>query len=105
MQERCYKLARERRPPMLCDRYEPVIFARVPQLSRAMDPVLAQIDALLDDDAIFQAIKADLRTRYPHTSRTGRPSTPVEVVLRMLVIKHLYSWSYEQTEQFVADSL
>jgi IS5 family transposase len=25
--------------------------------------------------------------------------------LRLLVIKHLYGWSYEQTEQFVADSL
>jgi IS5 family transposase len=91
---------------MLRDRYEPVdIFARVPQLSRAMDPVLAQIDALLDDDAIFQAIKADLCIRYPHTTRTGRPSTPVEVLLRMLVIKHLYGWSYQQTEQWVADSL
>ena len=23
----------------------------------------------------------------------------------MLLVKHLYGWSYEQTEQFVADSL
>jgi IS5 family transposase len=28
----------------------------------------------------------------------------VEVILRLLVIKHLYNWSYEQTERFVADS-
>jgi IS5 family transposase len=91
---------------MLRDRYEPVdIFAQVPQLSQAMDPVLAQLNHLLDDDAIFQQLKADLSTRYRYTTRTGRPSTPVEVILRLLVIKHLYGWSYEQTEQYVADSL
>lgn len=91
---------------MLRDRYEPVdIFAKVPQLSQAMDPVLAQLNHLLDDDAIFQQLKADLSTRYRYTTRTGRPSTPVEVILRLLVIKHLYGWSYEQTEQYVADSL
>src|SRR5438105_4298487 len=91
---------------MLRDRYEPVdIFAMVPQLSRAIDPVIAELDELLDADTIFQQLRTDLSKRYPHTSSTGRPSTPVEVILRMLVIKHLYGWSYEQTEQWVSDSL
>src|SRR5690349_18294506 len=91
---------------MLRDRYDPVdIFAMVPQLSQAIEPVLAQIDDLLDDDFIFQQVKADLSKRFAHTTQTGRPSTPVEVILRMQVIKHLYGWSYEQTEQWVADSL
>src|SRR5262249_33907857 len=40
-----------------------------------------------------------------HTLQTGRPSTPVEVILRLLVVQHLYAWSYEQTEHFVGDSL
>ncbi|MER3404788.1 MAG: ISNCY family transposase, partial [Chloroflexota bacterium] len=35
----------------------------------------------------------------------GRHSTPVEVILRMLVVKRLYRWSYEETEHFVGDSL
>src|SRR5262249_37410551 len=35
----------------------------------------------------------------------GRPSTPVEVILRMLVVPRLDSWSYEQAESFVNDSL
>ncbi len=60
---------------------------------------------MLDDDAIFQAVKADLARRHPRTRIDGRPSTPVEVVLRMVVVKHLYGWSYEQTERWVADSL
>jgi len=54
---------------------------------------------------MFEAVKADLAKRYPRTLVTGRASTAVEVVLRMLVVKHLYGWSYEQTEQWVNDSL
>jgi IS5 family transposase len=91
---------------MLRDRYEPMhLFAQIPQLGMQMDPVLAQLDRLLDHDGIFQAVKADLLQRYPRTRTDGRPATPVEVMLRMLVIKHWYGWSDEQTEQFVADSL
>lgn len=91
---------------MLVDRYDPLnLFERIPSLGMQMDPVLAQIDHLLDQDAIFQVVKADLARRYPHTLTVGRHSTPVEVILRMLVVKHLYGWSFEETEHFVADSL
>lgn len=91
---------------MLRDRYKQVdIFLMVPQLSHSIEPVILQLNNILDDDAIFQHVKADLSKRYPHTTTTGRPSTPVEVILRMLVIKHLYGWSYAQTEQWVSDSL
>jgi transposase, IS5 family len=60
---------------------------------------------LLEDDVLFQRVKADLAQRYPNTLRLGRHSTPVEVILRMLVVRRLYDWSYEQTEHFVSDSL
>jgi transposase, IS5 family len=91
---------------MLRERYDPMdLFALVPTLSVAMEPVLAQLDRLLDDDILFQHVKADLCQRAPHTATRGRPSTPVEVILRMLVVKRLYGWSYEETEHFVADSL
>jgi len=81
------------------------LFALVPALALEFEPVLAQLDVLLDDDALFQAIKADLARRRPHTPTTGRPSTPVEVILRMLVVKRLYGWSYAEAERFVGDSL
>jgi len=51
------------------------------------------------------SIKADMAKRYPHTLARGRHSTPVEVILRMLIVRRLYDWSYEQTEHFVSDSL
>ena len=69
------------------------------------EPELAELDRLLEDDQIFQQVKADLSRRRPHTMETGRPSTPVEVILRLLIVKHLYTWSYAQTEHFVGDSL
>src|SRR6266540_1885971 len=91
---------------MLRDRYDPMnLFDLVPALSMDLDPVLTQLDQLLDDDTLFQAVKADLATRHPRTLIDGRPATPVEVILRMLIVKHLYGWSYEATEQFVSDSL
>jgi len=91
---------------MLRDRHEiDQFFITIQSLASKMDSELAHIDLLLDDEVIFQAIKHDLAQRYPQTIRTGRPSTPVEVILRMLVLKRLYGWSYEQTEQQVSDSL
>jgi IS5 family transposase len=91
---------------MIVDRYDPMnLFALVPQLRLEMEPELAGLDRLLADDVVFQRVKADLACRYPNSLRLGRHSTPVEVILRMLVVRRLYDWSYEQTERFVNDSL
>lgn len=79
---------------MLRDRYAPMdLFALVPALSLAMEPILAQLDQVLEDDGLLQRVKADLCRRAPHTATRGRPSTPVGVILRLLVVKRLYHWS------------
>ena len=91
---------------MLVDRYPPVaLFDLAPKLLCQFEPVLRELDRLLEDDTIFQGIKADLARRAPNSLRRGRPSTPVEVILRLLVVKRLYGWSYEEVEHFVSDSL
>jgi IS5 family transposase len=91
---------------MIVDRYPSEnLFAVVPKLRADLEPALRELDRLLEDDALFQRVKADLSQRRPHSRTRGRPSTPVEVILRMLVVKRLYQWSYEQTEHFVGDSL
>ena len=91
---------------MLRDRYAPQdLFALVPKLQLALDPELAQLDQLLDDDELVQRVRADFVRRFPQTATRGRHSTPVEVLLRLLVVKRLYNWSYAQTEHFVRDSL
>jgi transposase, IS5 family len=91
---------------MIRDRYDPVqLFDLVPQLQLQFEPELAELDRLLDDAVLFQQVKNDLAQRCPKSRVTGRLSTPVEVILRMLIVKHLYQWSYEATEHFVGDSL
>lgn len=91
---------------MIVDRYDPInLFEMAPKLELRFEPELARLDELLDDDVLFERVKADLIRRRPNSSRCGRHSTPVEVVLRMLIVKRLYGWSYEQTESFVNDSI
>lgn len=91
---------------MLVDRYPPEdVFARVPELADQTDPVLVQLDHLLDDDILYQQVRADLARRYRLTLVHGRHSTPAEVLLRLLVVQHLYAWSYAETIERVADSL
>ena len=91
---------------MLQDRYETdKFFEHISKQTVQMDPVLAQIDVLLDDEELYQLIRSDFAKRYPKTEVTGRKSTPVEVLLRMLTVKRLYGLSYEQTEYQVRDSL
>lgn len=91
---------------MLIDRYpQEDVFARVPEVAAQTDPVLRQLDALLDDDDLYQQVRADLGGRYKQTLVHGRHSTPVEVILRMLICKHLYQWSFKETEERVKDSL
>jgi IS5 family transposase len=91
---------------MIVDRYEAVnLFALVPQIQTDFEPELREFDRLLDDDLLFQRVKADLARRARQSLSRGRRSTPVEVILRVLVVKRLYRWSYEQTEHFVGDSL
>jgi len=70
-----------------------------------MAPELVKIDTYLEDEKLYRLIKKDLSQRRPKTLQTGRSSTPVDVVLRMLVVKRLYGYSYEETERNVSDSL
>jgi IS5 family transposase len=91
---------------MLRNRYDRTdLFALVPRLGLRFEPQLEQLDRLLDDDEIVDRVRADMARRSPRSRSRGRPSTPVEVVLRILVVMRLYGWSYEEAEYFVNDSL
>ena len=53
---------------MLRDRSAPVdLFALVPAPALGFEPVLAGLDVLLEDDALFRAVPEDLARRYPRT--------------------------------------
>jgi len=74
-------------------------------MAQRIDPILKELDQLLDDDTLYQQIRGDFGKRYRLTLVHGRHSTPVEVLLRMLIVKHLHGWSYQETEEQVDQNL
>jgi IS5 family transposase len=77
----------------------------LPDGDKLWDPALRRIDAVLEDDALVDIIVTALARRHPLSSRKGRLGTPATVVLRMLVLKHLYHWSFDECEREVRGSL
>ena len=56
---------------MIVDRYDPVnLFELVPKLKLEFEPELAHLDELLDDDQLFELLKADLLT-LPRSAKLG----------------------------------
>jgi IS5 family transposase len=82
---------------MIIDRYERPVDIPTPALT---DPVLNELDALLDDPILFDLVRRDLQKHYK-PSKCGHPPVPVEVSLRVTVLRRRKKWSYRQTEQEV----
>ena len=66
---------------------------------------LRRIDTALEDEAVIDVVAQALETRWPQSRRRGRPGTPAEVVIRMLILKHLFDWSYDDLEHEVRANL
>ncbi len=62
-------------------------------------------DEVLDDAQLLATVYEALATRRPQSRTRGRPGTPAEVVLRLLVLKHIRNWSYEEVEREVRANL
>ena len=62
-------------------------------------------DRLLDDEAIVAAVYEALGRRHPKSRSRGRLGAPADVVLRLLVLKHVRNWSYEVLEREVRANL
>src|SRR4029434_1271017 len=77
----------------------------LPDADKLWDPTLRRIDALLDDDALVDRVAEALAQRHPESQRRGRLAPMSAVVLRMLVLKHLHDWSFDECERAVRGSL
>ncbi len=62
---------------------------------------MRQADALLDDDTLVAAVYDALARRHPQSRTRGRLGAPADMVLRLLVLKHLRNWSYATMEREV----
>jgi len=62
-------------------------------------------DQVLDDDQLLTTVYEALAKRRPKSRTRGRLGTPAEVVLRLLLLKHIRNWSYEVVEREVRANL
>ena len=62
-------------------------------------------DRVLDDEAIVAAVYEALGQRHPRSRSRGRRGSPAEMVLRLLILKHVRNWSYEVLEREVRANL
>lgn len=69
------------------------------------EPWMRQADQALQDDQMLEIIQQELSKRCQKSKTRGRPATTAEVVLRMLLLKHMRDWSYEETTREVRANL
>ena len=66
---------------------------------------MREVDELLADRALVQIVYGALARRCPNSRTRGRPGTPADVVLRLLLLKHMRNWSYQVLEREVRANL
>jgi len=77
----------------------------LPDADKLWPTWLKRIDTLLEDEAVIDTVATALEQRWPQSRKRGRPGTPAEVVIRMLILKHLHDWSFDELEQEVRANL
>ena len=66
---------------------------------------MRHVDVVLQDDVIVSTVYQALAHRCPNSRSHGRPGFPAEVVLRLLILKHVRNWSYVVLEREVRANL
>src|SRR5688500_7540499 len=66
---------------------------------------MRQVDEVLTDPELLNIVYDALVRRYPKSRTRGRKGTPAEVVLRLLLLKHMRNWSYAILEREVRANL
>src|SRR5215469_16982540 len=66
---------------------------------------MVHADQVLADEEILALVYEALAKRRRLSRTRGRKATPAEVVLRLLVLKHIRSWSYATLEREVRTNL
>jgi IS5 family transposase len=69
------------------------------------EPWMRQADQILEDEKILNLVYEALVQRHPKSRTRGRLGAPAEVVLRMLLLKHIRNWSFDVVEREVRPNL
>lgn len=62
-------------------------------------------DQVLEDETLIATVYEALARRHPKSRTRGRRGTPAEVVLRLMLLKHIRNWSYQVLEREVRANL
>src|SRR5467141_5066209 len=69
------------------------------------EPWMLLVDKLLEEEQLLDTVYEAQGERYPQSRIRGRMQTPAEVLLRLLLLKHIRNWSYDVLEREVRANL
>jgi IS5 family transposase len=69
------------------------------------EPWMVEADKLLDDEEVIDCIYEAQGERHARSRTRGRSQTPAEIVLRLLLLKHVRNWSFDTLEREVRANL
>ena len=69
------------------------------------EPWMRYADQALEDEALLRIIQQELAKRCKKSKTRGRPATSAEVVLRMMLLKHVRDWSFAELSREVRANL
>ena len=69
------------------------------------EPWMRYADEALEDEALLLVIQQELAKRCKKSKTRGRRATSAEVVLRMMLWKHVRDWSFEELSREVRANL
>jgi IS5 family transposase len=75
------------------------------EVSELREAWMQHADHVLADEQIVASVHEALAKRHPQSRSRGRKSAPAEIVLRLLVLKHVRNWSYQVLEREVRANL
>jgi IS5 family transposase len=77
----------------------------VEEVSDLREDWMAHADEVLADEELVRTVYEALSKRHPKSRSRGRRAAPAEMVLRLLILKHVRNWSYEVLEREVRANL
>ena len=69
------------------------------------EPWMRHADQIIQDDGLIQIVEQALNQRCKKSKTRGRTGTPADVVLRLLILKHIRDWSFQETAREVRANL
>ena len=75
------------------------------EVSDLQEDWMEHVDRVLEDQQLISTVFEALARRSPKSRTRGRKGTPAEVVLRLLLLKHIRNWSYQVLEREVRANL